>query len=241
MNPPDSPAILPANTPTHLYMSLHVTRHTHIASCVLPQLSDVASELAGRPFFRYVHDPDIVPLLRALSRAARCPLVPVTCQIRWKSPWELRFRRTALRLLLLPDNYTFEISLHRPKDIDLESRRITRIAQVNFIRSWEDESDSEPPSLAHSDSEESREPLEHAVPSISNTLKQLMQQTMPESINDYCSLAIDTVQDLKEQDKIELVKSGMGVVVGLGLDIGKEASWRVWSSVTKKVGFSGYE
>ena len=89
--PPHSPAIMPNTSVTPFLAHMHVTmtRHTIIsfASPAQNQLSlsqrDVYSELAGRPFFRFVHDPDLVSLLRCLSHAQYQPLQPVSCFIRW--------------------------------------------------------------------------------------------------------------------------------------------------------------
>jgi len=257
---PVSPALSPC-TPTAAYLNLTISRHTIIsfAAAAAPAAlssDQVYSELAGRPLFRFVHDPDLVDLLRCLSSAGQCVLTPYTCFIRWRSPWEQRFRRTELTVLLLADGYTFDLVLRRPRDVDVldRPRKITRVANICmrdttnggvivstplrntlFNDNDNDDDDSSDGTSGYSDTDEPAEmqaPV--AVLSLGGTLRQLMQHTLPDSVQGYCSAAMDSVEELAKEQPIDIVRSGVGAVVGLGVGLGKEASMLMWRQLSKQ-------
>jgi len=190
----------------------------------------------GRPLFRFVHDPDLISLLRTLSNAGQQVLVPSSCFIRWRSPWEQRFRRTEIVVMLLADGYTFDLTLKRPSAP--EERKITRIAHIN-IRELECHSptplrqalnyDSESSSEDGDEPVEAAETGEHGI----GTLRQLMHDTLPVSIEPLCSAAVDSVQSLVHEPSFEMLRGSVGAFVGVGFGLGKEAGKLVWKQISK--------
>jgi len=224
-----------------------MTRHTIItfgSASPLSQLSssEVHSELVGSPLFRYVHDPDLVDLLRCLSSAGQYLLTPYTCLIRWRSPWEQRYRRTEVKIMLLGDGCTFDLSLKRPQAV--EERKITRVAHIN-INDINSQSNITSSSLRQAytmdDFESSstysdEEPIEEEEEAGSrlDSLRHIIEQTMPSSIEGYCSAAIDSVEGLSKEPPLEMIKGGVGVVMNLGMGLGMEAGKLVWSKLSKQ-------
>jgi len=246
---PASPALSPS-TPTVSYLNLTMTRHTIITFATASthsQLSssEVYSELVGSPLFRYVHDPDLVELLRCLSSAGQYLLTPYTCLIRWRSPWEQRYRRTEVKIMLLGDGCTFDISLKRPQAAVVEARKITRVAHINMndinsqnipfssLRQAYTMDDFES-SSTYSDEEEPAEAEVVEAGSKLDSLRHIIEQTLPSSIEGYCSAAIDSVEGLSKEPPLEMIKGSVGVVMNLSMGLGMEAGKLVWSKLSKQ-------